>query len=174
MPVKKTPTVKRKAPTNKKPVDMDLDDTEYVEPLGMEGLISAIKEQTTSVPMDAGENDAVVETQLAHRDRALWETEGPDNKTEARFLRNQRARLLRGIPRKHIDLMTIRDRVTSAQVLFNMEQLLLDKPTANISFEKRREMHTLLPILQQEMARREQERQTIDISPEGGDDGDTD
>ncbi len=109
--------------------------------------------------------DEQVERTIAHRDRALWETAEPDSQTEARFYANLRQKILRGISREKINAMTIRDRVTAGKQLFEMQQLLLDKPTANINFEMRQEAPKVLDAVKAELARRERERQTIDVTP---------
>ena len=109
--------------------------------------------------MEADQRDAI-------RDMALWSEAVPESAHQARFLGNLTNRLLRGIPRKTIDTMTVRDRVTAARQCYDMRQLELSRPTMNINFTQRREMMDMLPALKAEMERREREAMTVDITPE--------
>ena len=111
-------------------------------------------------------NEDLAEVNARAMDAKLWETELPDAKTEGRFYRNQGLRMLRGISRDSIEKATLRDRVTSARACFEMGQLCLDQPTANISFSERRSVADALPALIAEVERRKREANTIDVTPE--------
>jgi len=102
------------------------------------------------------------------RDLRLWAETPPESPEQARFLGNLSNRLLRGIPRKTIDAMTVRDRVSAARQCYDMRQLELNRPTLNINFTQRQDMMNVLPALKAEMERRARERATIDISPAAG------
>lgn len=101
----------------------------------------------------------------AKRDIALWAEANPQTKDEARYYGNLKYRFTQGITNKEIKAMTIRDRMTAARQCFEIQQLLLDKPTGNIRFQDRHEMDQALPALQAELARRARERGVIDITP---------
>ena len=100
------------------------------------------------------------------RDLPLWSETLPDYKQEAKFQGNLGLRFLKNITAAQILKMTVRDRVTSAKICFANRNLLLDQPTANIDFDGRRALLDALPQLQEELARRERERATIDITPD--------
>ena len=104
------------------------------------------------------------------RDMALWAETTPNSQDQARFFGNLTNRLLKGIPRKRIEEMTIRDRITAARQCYDMRQLEMDRPTANISFDQRFSMAAALPRLIEEVERRKRERDTIDIDANTGGD----
>jgi len=118
--------------------------------------------QDAEVDLTPLSDEELAEVQARANDARLWESELPDAKTEGRFYRNQGLRLLRGISRSQIEKATLRDRVTSARACFEMGQLCLDQPTANISFSERRNVADALPALMAEIERRKKEAATID------------
>ena len=100
------------------------------------------------------------------RDASTWEAATPESADEARFYANLGLRLTRGIKNSDIRKMNIGDRIQSARRCFDMRQLLLDQPTANINYDARGNILEALPALQEELARRQREKNTVDITPE--------
>jgi hypothetical protein len=103
------------------------------------------------------------------RDMALWAETLPDSTTQAKYFGNLRNRFLKGITRKRIEEMSIRDRIASANTLNEMRRLEMDMPTQNISFDQRFELAGALPKLLEEVERRKREANTIDVTTNGGD-----
>ena len=95
------------------------------------------------------------------RDMALWAETLPDSTTQAKYFGNLRNRFLKGITRKRIEEMSIRDRIASANTLNEMRRLEMDMPTQNISFDQRFELAGALPKLLEEVERRKREANTI-------------
>lgn len=120
-------------------------------------------------PLDApktGRKKGVTDKDLAEEaDRLAWETPLAKTADEAKFMGNLGLRFLKGITTTQINKMNIKDRVNSSRTLFDMKQLLLDKPTVSYSFAERQSVQAVLAKAQAELARRERERNTIDISP---------
>ena len=112
------------------------------------------------------DNYAKEEARDAKRDLALWAEANPQTKDEARYFGNLKYRFIKGITNQEIKGMTIRDRMTASRQCFDIQQLLLDKPTGNIRFQDRHEMDAALPALQAELARRQRERGVVEINPE--------
>lgn len=102
-----------------------------------------------------------------YRDQELWNTQAPDNKTEANFLGNLSLRFLRGISPAQIKKLSALDRVRGSKILKEQQDLCLNRPPAQIDFNRRREIIDALPRIQAEMERRRRERMTIDITPGG-------
>jgi len=98
------------------------------------------------------------------RDLALWSEELPDPKMEARYYGNLALRLVKGITRSEIKKMTIRDRVSAAGMCFDRRRTLMNEPTQHINISARQTIHEMLPALKEELARRERQRKTIDIT----------
>lgn len=113
-----------------------------------------------------GKTDAELAEEL---DRLAWETPLAKTADEAKFMGNLGLRFLKGVTTAQINKMAIKDRVNSSRTLFDMKQLLLDKPTVSYSFAERQSVQTVLEKVKVEAERRERERSTIDITPKEGD-----
>jgi len=133
-----------------------------------ERMASQRASKTSKVVEDAeviGRLLASKEQALEQWDEALWAKELPNTRTEARFQGNLGLRLLKGITASKIEKMTIRDRVSAANICFTNRDSLLDRPTANINFSARQGIHEAMEALRQEGERRLRERTTIDVTP---------
>lgn len=81
---------------------------------------------------------------------------------EAKLWGNLSRQFLRGITKKEIDAMRVKDRIASASMAFDKRQILLNKPTAIHHIEDRRKLPELLEAMQAELERR---ARTIDVTP---------
>ena len=135
-----------------------------VEMAAKQAAVTAVRQavRESDIDLTPMSDEELAEAQVLANDAKLWATELPDARTEGRFYRNQGLRMLRGISRDAIEKATIRDRVTSAKACFEMGQLCLDQPTANISFSERRNVADALPALMAEIDRRKREADTIE------------
>ncbi len=156
--------------------DTDIDDDPQMQTISVEMLTPLAPTQKPKVgrPKDSPRTQARKvltrkereEGGAIARDLPLWSETLPDYKEEAKFHGNLGLRFLKNITATEILKMPVRDRVASAKISHRIRDALLARPAANIDFGARRSRLDALQELQQELARRERERATIDITPE--------
>lgn len=150
------------------------EDDEYDEE-AEEKIRAVMAPLVVTTPLDkpkAGRKKGVTDEMKAEEaDRLAWETPLAKTADEAKFMGNSGLRLLKGITTAQINKMNVKDRVSSARVLFEMKQLLLDKPIVSYSFAERQSVQAVLDKARHELERRERERTTIDVTPKEGEHG---
>lgn len=148
--------------------DDPFDDDDY-DPEDEAKIRAVMAPLVVTKPVDApktGRKKGQTDVDLAEEaDRMAWETPLAKTADEAKFMGNLGLRFLKGITTAQINKMHVKDRVNSSRTLFDMKQLLLDKPTVSYSFAERQSVQAVLEKAQAELERRERERTTIDVTP---------
>ena len=112
--------------------------------------------------------DEAQELQDRARDIRTWQDPVPETEREAAFYANLGLRLTRGIKQEDIRKMSVSDRITASRRCFDIRQQLQDRPPSKINYDARSGIMDALPALQAELARRQRERTTINVTPGEG------